>query len=131
MNEHIQDNIVSFHPQRRKGLGYEPPGGSNWLSELQHGTRFLAKLKSDSGSRLTDFIVTTDPRTMFPVLLGENINSREATFSWRDPELFSQDWKFYITIEVVNPDGNSDKVQEERMASDDRSEVTDQDDARK
>lgn len=117
-----EDNVLPF---LRKARGTEPPGeGKNWVSSFEHGTRFLAKKKHEGGSTLTDFVLMTDPKKMEGViLLGENINTREGFVSWRDPELFSNDYRFYKIIEILEPsNGNSDTIPTGPVASDAQSQ---------
>lgn len=108
-------DVIQFKdhkPAPRKGMGYQPPPtSSNWLVEMAEGTRFLAKRKGDGGSLLTQFIVCTDPKAMPVVMLGESIDNVTGTFNWRVPELFSQDWDFHYTLEIMDKHGNSNKVQ--------------------
>lgn len=116
------ENVLQF---ARPGLSDEPPGsGKNWLSRMDQGTRFIAKLKHDAGSTLDDFIVMTDPKTMNVVLLGKNMSARDGVVNWRDPEIFSKDYRFYTILEILEtPDGNSDKIPTEPMVSDAQPEV--------
>lgn len=94
-------NIQDAH-KPRKGMGYEPPPTKgNWLEDMVQGTRFLAKRKFDGGSKLTEFVVATDPKTIETVLLGESCNGM-GSFAWHDPDIFCQDHKFYLVLEVMD-----------------------------
>lgn len=98
------NNVIDIAEAKtaRKGMGYQPPPTKgNWLEDMVQGTRFLAKRKSDSGSRLTEFIIATDPKTIGMVLLGESQGGGGAFF-WHDPDLFCQDHKFYLILEVMD-----------------------------
>jgi hypothetical protein len=110
MSEIIQ---LEAHRRPRKGLGYEPPEtDGNYLQNMAQGTRFLAKRKGDSGSLLSQFILCTDPLSMPVVCLGESQDGLSGSFTWRDPDLFCQDWKYYFTLEVTDvKNGNSNKIQ--------------------
>lgn len=121
--EEVEDNVIPF----RKAVSDEPPGsGKNWVSKFEQGTRFLAKRKSDAGSKLDDFVLMTDPKTLGGVLLGENMNTRDGGVYWRDPEIFSNDYRFYVIIEILEPnDGNNSKVHSGSVASDGQSEDVD------
>lgn len=104
-----ETNVIPFEKPVRKGLGYEPPPPGDWLSEMPLGTRFLAKPRTAAGSRLTEFVVAA--KISGVVLLGENINGK-GLFDWHLPELFSQDHKYYLTLEVLEAkDGNSNILQ--------------------
>jgi hypothetical protein len=124
-NKDYGDNVIPF--VLRATGGKEPPGsGSNWVSKFEQGTRFLAKRKNEAGSRLSDFVLMTDPKTMNAVLLGENMNTRDGGIFWRDPEIFSHDYKFYLIIEILEPkDGNDHKISTEPVVSDAKPEVID------
>lgn len=119
-----KDNVLPFE-RPKLALGKEPPGtGKNWLVRLPQGTRFLAKQKSDFGSELKDFVVLTDPKTMDVVLLGQNVTTKDMVITWRDPVIFSNDYRYYLTLEVLEPNnGNTNKIPTEPMASDVKSEV--------
>lgn len=119
------ENILPFvKPALNDG---EPPGtGKNWVSRFEQGTRFLAKSKYDNGSRLTDFVLMTDPKTMGAILLGENMQQRDGGIYWRDPEIFSNDYRFILIIEILEPDnGNSNKIPDGPVVSDAQPEVVD------
>lgn len=104
-------NLQEVRSRPRKGMGYEPPSGKPWLLDLKQGTRFLAKRRGDSGSLLTQFVVCTDPRAMPTVMLGESTDGMSGSFHWRDPDIFSQDWTFYYTLEVADMNnGNSNSI---------------------
>lgn len=116
-------NVLPFaRPATNDG---EPPGsGKNWVGKFEQGTRFLAKSKHDAGSRLTDFVLMTDPKTMGAILLGENMQQRDGGIYWRDPEIFSNDYRFYLIIEILEPDnGNDHKIPDGPVVSDAQSEV--------
>src|SRR5258705_13023823 len=116
----MNDDSAIILPFNRPQLGgKEPPGGSNWLSRMVPGTRFLAKRRGLAGSEVDDFIVSTDPKTMPVVLLAKNINGRDGVFAWHDPVIFCKDHTFYMTLEVIEPkDGNINKISTEPVASD-------------
>lgn len=119
-------NVLPFVPLALAGK--EPPEGTgkNWLARFKQGTRFLAKSKHDSGSTLKDFVVLTDPKTMEVVLLGENVTTKDMVISWRDPVIFSNDHRFYLTLEILESNnGNSNKIPSEPMAGNAQLEIID------
>lgn len=131
MKTELEDNVVQLSDHRLGLHGKEPPEGEgkNWLGRMKHGTRFLAMKKSDHGSIVGDFVVLTDPATMPVVLLGENSldgKGNNIKPQWRDPEKFSADYRWYITLEVVEQNhGNINPVHTEPVASDGKSKVID------
>lgn len=124
--QEAKDNVLPFERPKLALAGKEPPEGTgkNWLVRLPQGTRFLAKQKSDFGSELKDFVVLTDPKTMDVVLLGQNVTTKDMVITWRDPVIFSNDYRYYLTLEVLEPNnGNTNKIPTEPVASDVKSEV--------
>ena len=101
-------NVVPFvRPSISDGSG-----GGNWLRNMAHGTRFLARRNSMNDSKLCDFVVASDPRAMPAVFLGEEINSREGGFRFVDPDRFIRDYSFYMTLEILEPpNGNNNQIQ--------------------
>jgi len=71
-------------------------------------------------SKLCDFIVASDPKSMPAVFVGEDIHSREGGFRFVDPDKFIRDYGFFCIIEVIEPeDGNNNQVQPGAVVSDD------------
>lgn len=125
LEQHGETNVIPFAP-RLAVASEDPPGtGKNWLSRMEAGTRFIAKLKHDGGSKLSDFVVMTDPKSMGIVLLGENMQTREGEVRWRDPAIFSDDYKFYLIIEILESKNDSDQIHSGSVASDAQSEIID------
>lgn len=124
--EKDNSNVLPFVPLALAGK--EPPEGTgkNWLGRMAQGTRFLAKQKTDFGSKLRDWVVLTDPKTMEPVLLGENVTTKDMLISWHDPVAFSNDHRFYLTLEILESNnGNSNTIPQEPVAGDAQPEVID------
>jgi len=122
MNEQVfeaEDNIIDLEERRRirqaTGGGRPPEGGSNWLTDLPNGTRFLAKETGRPGSELDDFVITTPPTSLEAVLLARNIKGRDGVFEWHDPQLFVKNWKLKCILEVVKFDGGDQSIQSERL----------------
>jgi hypothetical protein len=116
-----QAEVIPFD-RNRKGLGYEPPPTNNWVAELPKGTRFLARLVSDAGHTLDEFVVIMTGKVLPAILLAKNMG-QGGEFKWYDSERFSQSYKFYLTLEVVNTDGNSDQIPTGSVEGDDQSQV--------
>lgn len=102
-----ENNVLPFN---RPGTG-DDVTGNNWLRNMTHGTRFLATDRRVGGSKLCDFVVASDPKSMPAVFIGEDINSPHGGFRFVDPEKFVKDYGFYMTLEVLEPpDGNDNKI---------------------
>jgi len=120
MNEQTQGaEIVDLEEQRRLRQatgGGGPPARGDWLSKMEHGTRFLAKEIGKYGSEVEDFIVATPPHALGEVvLLARNIKGRDGVFEWHDPAIFSRNYKLYLELEVIR-DGGDQSLQSERLA---------------
>lgn len=108
MNEQKATNVVPFARPGTSDSGN--PG--NWLTNMQHGTRFLASRKSSGESKLCDFIVASDPKSMPAVFIGEDVNSPSGGFRFVDPKKFIRDYEFFMTLEVIEPpNGDNNQVQ--------------------
>lgn len=123
MNEQKSALILPFVPRTLTGSG-DPPGTGNWLGRMVAGTRFFAKRKNVVGSEVDDFVVYTDPSTMPVVLLAKNTQSRDGELCWHDPIVFSKNYTYYMTLEVLEPkNGNSNKIPTGPVVSDAKSKV--------
>lgn len=126
MNEHFQEaEVINLEERRRvrqaTGGNGPPAYGANWLAELPNGTRFIAKEKARPGSELDDFVITTPPNALGDIaLLAKNIKGRDGVFEWHDPKLFSQNYKLYCVMEVLEINGSNQQIPEGRLAGDDK-----------
>lgn len=121
----MQDKTKSADilPFARLGNSNGPADGGNWLKNMINGTRFLAVRKGQDSSELYDFVLASDPQSMPAVFLGENLNSREGGFKFRDPVKFCRDYDLYMTLEVIEPtNGNSNSLPEGTMGGDGKPE---------
>lgn len=117
MNEQLkpESNVLPFN---RPGTGDDTVGG-NWLRNMKHGTRFLAKDKRLRDSKLCDFIVASDPKTMPAVYIGEDMNSSHGGFRFVDPDQFVKDYGFFMTLEILEqPNGDDNQVQPDPVVGD-------------
>lgn len=102
-----KDNVVPFVRPSTSDDG----STGNWLRDMTHGTRFLASRRSDGNSKLCDFIVASDPKSMPAVFLGEDINSPQGGFRFVDPDKFIKDYGYYSVLEILEPsNGNNSEV---------------------
>lgn len=122
----MQDKAKSADilPFARLGNSNGPSDGGCWIKEMVNGTRFLAVRKSEVSSLLHDFVVASDPKSMPAIFLGEELNTREGAFRWRDPIKFCRDYDLFMTLEVVEmKDGNTNSLQTGRMEGDGQPEI--------
>lgn len=102
-------DIINLEEARLALAGKDPPGsGSNWLSKMEKGSRFLASRRSMGDCILLDFCIGSDPKAMPAVFMGFELNHKDGGFRFVDPVKFSRDYEFYMTLEVrPEDDGNS------------------------
>lgn len=127
-------DLSNVLPFRRASTSKDDGGDTsgNWLRDMKHGTRFLASRKSDNSSKLHDFIVASDPKSMPAVFIGEDINSQQGGFRFVDPKIFVRDYGFFMTLEVIEPpNGDDNQIQPGAVVSNDRVEVRSKVHARK
>jgi hypothetical protein len=115
-----EENVIDLEERRiRKATGGGgPPKAGDWLAQLPNGSRFLAREIGRPGSEIDDFVVTTPPTAIEGVvLLAKNVKGRDGVFEWHDTKMFSQNYKQYCILEVIEYGGDQ-QVQQGRLDGD-------------